>query len=40
VGCIVAADCEGLRERNDFVMIVALDPPDFRTISGLHASGI
>ena len=21
------------RERNDFVMIVALDPPDFRTIS-------
>jgi hypothetical protein len=23
-------------ERNDFVMIVALDPPDFRTISDLH----
>ena len=21
------------RERNDFVMLVALDPPDFRTIS-------
>jgi len=33
-GCIRRAallepDCE----RNDFVMIVALDPPDFRTIS-------
>ena len=24
------------RERNDFVMIVALDPPDFRTISGFR----
>src|SRR5260370_27345667 len=24
---------EACRERNDFVMIVALDPPDFRTIS-------
>ena len=34
VGCIRRG---GLRraccERNDFVMIVALDPPDFRTIS-------
>ena len=27
-------------ERNDFVMIVALDPPDFRTISDLPASAI
>src|ERR1700755_3138124 len=24
---------QACRERNDFVMIVALDPPDFRTIS-------
>ena len=24
------------RERNDFLMIVALDPPDFRTISGFR----
>lgn len=29
----VAAIARACRERNDFVMIVALDPPDFRTIS-------
>jgi hypothetical protein len=30
---LVAADREGLPRTDDFVMIVALDPPDFRTIS-------
>jgi len=29
----VARIAKACRERNDFVMIVALDPPDFRTIS-------
>ena len=29
----VAADREGLPRTDDFVMIVALDPPDFRMIS-------
>jgi hypothetical protein len=32
----VAAHSRACRERNDFVMIVALDPPDFRTISDFH----
>ena len=32
-GLLVAADRQGSRERVDFMSIVGLDPPDFRTIS-------
>jgi hypothetical protein len=36
VGCTRRGGSKACRERNDFVMIVALDPPDFRTISGFR----